>query len=354
MPEDHAKHLLKIWRGVPITGVDMTHLLGQTPWKPLFERAAALLSPDKRGLPLTDGSLADAESVWQGGDPELLSILRSRSALRDFTRSQGWPTPSGTCGSTLESLSAWAFRRNAFPLAMMADANGSDGETVFRLEAFREMTTFWDRLQPSINGPVRIEEWVTAPAVIEVSMAATGSLWCSQVGLERHLRARTDWRMFPATLPPRITKSLGPMIDLLRLRMPREAILRLTIALTEPAPTLLALSGAVNRLEYFPQWSGLPGHACLLLPTGSGVDSSGARQPSPGLCRLQFLRRSKKKAPFPEALPSRLAAGREGVIFTSAGHLAALLTTGRDPRGAAEQARAILMWLNQEGEASGG
>lgn len=329
----------------------MLSLIGNDPCKVLMEAAIAaeeaarpdVLTPETStsvGIPLQDRDLEHPDSLWHHADKDLLRLVTDRAALRAHCRKAGLVTPDGIEADSMEALARWAITRNHFPLALKTCRNQGNGRGTYRLEGFRELSGFFEKLQEIDPGPLRLEDWIDAKAHLELTMGPGTFQLTTQVGLERNLTGRTEWRLFPVALPaiyrPQVEAILGAFATFLPTG-PR--LLRLTIALTEKQAILLSVNAGFNRLEYYPGWLGqnrvatpigiLAGNDAPPLPTGGREKF-----------RLQFFRKSAKDAPWPVQLPAT-AASLPIVKYAGVGKFAAALLAGEDQAVLSRAARTL-------------
>lgn len=325
----------------------MVQFSGNDPFLPVMQ-AALGNDAGEDTLLLDDRELGEPGSPWLGQAGEMPSYLTDRSKLREFTRSKELPTPEGTAAATFDQLSAWILRRQKFPLALKSCRNASNGAGIFRLEGFRELTGFYDKIQAFAAGPVLVEEWVEPRALIEVSIAGSGLTLMTQVGLDRTLSARWAWRMMPLRLPQAYRGEVESILTAFAPLLNRKGTLvRFTIALTaDRHAVLLAVSGSANRIEYYPGWC----EAAGVLPLVKYLTNTPPPQPakqSSMLGRLQFFRSPDKALRFPEKLPAQ--ATRLGIAaYSTAGRYAAAMLTGEDPNALSQNGK-ILHRLLEEG-----
>ncbi len=329
----------------------MVHFMGDDPFLPVMQ--AALGNDGEETLLLDDRELGDAGSPWLSLGGDLLACLTDRSSLRAFARSKNLASPEGTTAATFDQLSAWIVRRQKFPLALKSCRNASNGAGIFRMEGFRELTGFYEKIQAFEAGPVLVEEWIEPRALVEVSVAGSGLTLMSQVGLDRTLSARWSWRMFPLRLPQiykagveNILTAFAPLLNR------KGTLLRFTIALTDDKrAVLLSVSGCANRIEYYPGWCEATGVQPLakhlsIPPVPAPAKASGK------IGRLQFFRNQDKASRFPESLPA--PATQVGVNrYASVGRYAAALLAGADPNALSQNGKILTRLLEEERVSTG-
>ena len=338
----------------------MISLLGKDPYKPLMETALseleiaslgpAIPATASAGVPLQDNDLVQPGSLWQESDPVLLRLVTDRAALRSHCRQAGLAVPDGIEADSMEALARWAITHNRFPLALKSCWNQSNGRGTYRLEGFRELSGFFDKIHEIDPGPMRLEDWIDAKAQIEITMGPASFQLTAQVGLERNLTGRTEWRLFPVSLPALYRPQVEAILGAFAKFMPTgKRLLRFTIALTERQALLLSLNAGFNRLEYYPGWLGANPVA-----TPMGILSGQEVPPLPASgkekFRLQFFRKAPKDGPWPDALPGTTSS-LPIVRYAGIGKFAAALMAGEDVAALDRAARTLKTLLRA---ASGG
>lgn len=318
-------------------------LLGDHPLKDGWLASIDNLTQGGPGLPVTDLDLDAEGSAFLDLPGNLRSVIQKRSAFREFCRNKRIPVPKSFCGQTFDEVSAHIVARGKFPVAIKSDVNGSEGAGVFRLEGFRELIGYHERIVKSFPGPVLVEDWIGSPALLEITLRSRGGTLVVQKGLEKKLSIRTSWRLFPVRIPkkhlPAVEKILSQFSDILGMA---DCLLRLTIALEEEGPVLLAIAGGANRQEYYPGWGDKAGISPLL-----GSDR-GLRVNPPGdqrlLGYLRQYRKRVKEVPFPQ-----VAGGNEKPdAMVVSGNLMSALFVGPDPGALEKRARLFGLRLQEE------
>lgn len=326
----------------------MAHFSGDDPFLPVMQAAMGSDDGEELLLPLDDRELGEPGSPWCSLPSELLACLTDRARLRAFMRDNSLPTPEGLAAPSFEALSAWIIRRQKFPLALKSCRNASNGAGIFRMEGFRELTGFYDKIQAYETGPVIVEEWIEARALIEVTVTGGGTTLMTQVGLERTLSARWAWRMFPLRLPQSYKAGVEAILTAFAPLLNRKGtLLRFTIALaSEGRAILLAISGSANRMEYYPGWCESAG----VLPLARFLTKASPPQPgnqSATFGRIQFFRGPDKASRFPGQLPGK--ALKLGVAaYATAGRYAAALLAGPDPNALSQNGKILTRLLEEE------
>ena len=320
------------------------NLLGTDSLKPLMEKAAlSFVSP--RAFPLDDLS-AIGHEVPEGWLPPALSrLVGDRLEFRRFCREHSLAVPDFSEIRSFPELSQRVMKLGRFPLALKARGNTGGGKTTFRLEGYRELTRFWEKLQKHAPGPALLEPWVDAKALLEITLHEQGII-LSQAGLEQSLTGRIAWRLFPVVIPPAWKESVEKVIGFFQgLLGTAQGFVRLTIALETSGITLLALNAGGNRLEYFPGWGSelLDGGSlvakCLGVPTPNEN-----KQTRKKFARLGFFRRSGKAGSFPNRLPESVKLDLFS-RYEACGRFAALLLSGNEPKKLSQEARTIATLL---------
>ncbi|NLI75836.1 MAG: ATP-grasp domain-containing protein [Candidatus Riflebacteria bacterium] len=330
----------------------MDPLPGEVWWKPALANVPAATSAGNGGpgLVLDDRLLAEPGGPGDRLPPDLRRLIVDRGALREHLAGQGLPTPRWARARTFEEASRQVIAGNRFPLAIKSARNGMEGQGVFRLEAFRELPKFIERLHGAApDADLIIEDWIQVQATVEVTVGAAGNRLYAQKSLEKSLAATTAWRLFPVKPPPELIRGTDRILAALPgLGTAPGSLCRLTIGLAGKDCFLLALSGAANRLEYFPGWCEKAG----VMPTvGEAAAPPATTVQGPGPTRwgrLQFLRRPSRQPPFPSALPPGCPAAV--TRYFAAGRQAVALLSGPDPKALMQQATLLVRLLEEAGE----
>ncbi|KAF1083077.1 MAG: hypothetical protein GQF41_0844 [Candidatus Rifleibacterium amylolyticum] len=278
---------------------------------------------------LAGGFYADAP-VYEPEIPEslkhseLYQLLINRVMLREFCRSNQIEQPPYISGLQFDALSAWAVKRNRFPLAMKSAINGSDCDHCYILKAFRELPEFFDAIRNSINGPVILEEFINAKTRIEVTYIAGLPRLFSQFGLEKSMRMRHSWRVFPIRPPEALVDQICSITSRFKgLEKIKDAPIRFSFALRDGKLILLSVNSGMNRPEYHPDWCKAAGISCISLPP--------VKSRSKKICKLLIY---TDIGEFPEnelfatggdSLVKFGAAGNQTIALLSSGNTARLL-----------------------------
>lgn len=185
----------------------------------------------------------------------IYKLIKVRSSLKEFCRSQRIRTPEFFSSDRFEKISAWAVSRNKFPMVLKTVQNLHDGELTFLLKAFRELPEFHELISQSGISELLIEDFAVAKAYIEATTVAGKIKMTSQFSLERNMRMRHSWRAFPINLPQNLNRRVQEIIS----RFPgledlHKIPIRFSFALTAPEITLLTVNAGLNRPEYNPLW----------------------------------------------------------------------------------------------------
>jgi len=326
----------------------MIHLLGESWQKPAMESALVGLEIPDRVLPIGDFYLEAEGSCWRALPEGLRRLATDRAFLRRFCRDAGLPVPQWRLGGNFDEVSREAMALGKFPLALKSNANGSGGAGVFRLEGYRELPSFHEKIKAlSPDARVLIEDWIEPTATVEITIVNGGSTLMVQKGLQKALTAKTAWEIFPIKLPERYGREVEKIMDAFSALLSQKGILvRFTIAFTGKTGYLISLSGAFNRLEYFPGWSDNLGSPSILKSMLEEVPMVLAPVKA-GLARLQFLRRPARQNSFPEKLPGS-AQNLPVKNYFSAGRKALALLEGKEPRVLQEQVTQLMRLLEEE------
>jgi hypothetical protein len=339
----------------------MTHILGTDPFATEFQRfidrpsisQSATLPPEGSashsvGIPVCDETLFEPASLYSYCSDELRGLLTNRSTFRAFCESRRIPIPVGKAASSFDKASQYVIARNRFPLVMKSERNSSWGEGIFRLEGFRELSRFYEKIQHVEPGPVLIEDWLTAQAWLEITEGPGQTRLISQVSLDKRLSVRPLWRMFPAAIPKRYQEQIDAALRPFQLLRQGPMLLRFSFALTATQAVLLSVGAGINRLEYLPDWCEPFGVTSIL----GAVTSTPAAAPGAlwKYGRIQLFYRSGKDAAWPRDIP-RECSGARVLQFVTSEKRAAVLLGGNDPTHLSAAARVIGTHLARAAEA---
>lgn len=228
-------------------------------------------------------------------DSSQLALLQNRLKFREFCVSRSFITPDFIGSDQFSKLSAWAVKRNKFPLAIKTATNLSDGEASFSLKAFRELPEFFDIIAEKYPGTILLEELIVPKARIEVTYVNSNIRLIAQVSLEKSMLMRHNWRAFPIKLPENalteisnITREFSGLLEI------SDVPIRFSFALANATPTLLSVNSGWNRPEYHPVWRKAAGLADLA--------SSKLGITSERVCKLLFFQGFKTTDFAPDAL----------------------------------------------------
>lgn len=233
---------------------------------------------------IAEGFYADAP-VYASRTPislknsELFQLLGNRVLLREFCRRNQIAQPQYISGQQFDILAAWAVKRNRFPLAMKSAINGSDCDHCYVLKAFRELPEFFDAIQNSLAGPVILEEFISAKSRLEVTCIAGLPRLIAQFGLEKSMRMRHSWRVFPIRPPEALVDQIRSITSRFKgLDQIKDVPIRFSFALHGGKPMLLSVNTGMNRPEYHPDWCSAAGIA--------GISSPAAKSHGKKICKL--------------------------------------------------------------------
>lgn len=255
---------------------------------------------------------------------ELYQLLSNRVLLREFCISNQIEQPSYISGKQFEALSAWAVKRNRFPLAMKSAINGSDCDHCYVLKAFRELPEFFDAISSSLDGPVILEEFISAKSRLEVTYIAGLPRLIAQFGLEKSMRLRHSWRVFPIRPPEALVDQICAITTRFKgLASIKDVPIRFSFALRGGKLMLLSVNSGMNRPEYHPDWCNAAGIACISSPA--------ARSHGKKICKLLIYNdlgefsETELLANDGDSLVKFATAGNQTVALLSSGNTAKLL-----------------------------
>lgn len=281
----------------------MIRFHGETWFSPVLERFSLDAPGRNIVLPMSEVGFEAAERPWSSADPLLLKVALNRLELRKLIQANGWRCPACKIINSIAEGSAWLMKNNRFPAAIKSVCNTSDGVDTFRLEAYRELPIFFEKIQKKFPGPVLLEEWVDSSSLIEVTMLGDKPFLVSRIELQRKLTAAVQTRTFPVGVPKGCTGQISAFLSFFRkLAGDNPVVLRLCIALGEDSATLISLNIGINRLEYFPGWC----RGTSLVEAIEGL-SANDKNPSDEIFRVQFFRTSSKGSGFLDTPGSELA-----------------------------------------------
>ncbi len=233
---------------------------------------------------IAEGFYADSP-VYRSKIPESLKhseiyqLIADRSLLRKFCTGNKIDQPQYVCGQQFEVLAAWAVKRNRFPLAMKSAINGSDCGHCYVLKAFRELPEFFEAVKGSVDGPVILEEFINAKSRLEVTCISGLPRLIAQFSLEKSMRMRHSWRVFPIRPPEAMVDQICAITSRFKgLESIKDVPIRFSFAIQGGRPILLSVNAGMNRPEYHPDWCNAAGIACISAPSAK---SSGKK-----ICKL--------------------------------------------------------------------
>jgi len=313
-------------------------LIGKDPFIQVFCEAMQKLPRSDCRLPISDDSVKDAYLKSSESADQILDLVTNRKSLRDFCLQKGIPAPAARTAATFDELAQTVIKMKKFPLAIKSVNNSSWGMTVFRLEGFRELEKFFEKIKARNPADVLVEEWVASEALIEITVGFKGFRLVTQVVLDKALIARPAWRQFPVAIPAKFEHEIENLLSPFEKMAEGKFLLRFTIALMRKGISLLALNAGYNRLEYFPGWVEPFGMSpAVLLPSNSTLPQTSKKFK---YGRIQFFYRSKKDPNFPLTLP-QTTSGLPILNFFPGERVAAILLGSDEPRRFAEYSRIL-------------
>jgi|GEM_PF-2376941 len=318
---------------------DMVRLLGNDFFKVAMEKTLAGLGDSSLVLPLDDRELLADGSEWQKIDPAMTELLQDRWRLREFCRQKGLETPKGMVAEKFEQLSQWIIKNGSFPIALKPRKNTSGGMGIYRLEGFRELPGFYEKIQELYPGPVLAEKWIESRALIEVTIGPRGGQLFTQLGMEKSLIVRPSWRSFPINPPLKFKEDLEKILSIFSCLLQHPGIIvRFTVAVTEKSTILISVNGGANRLEYYPGWGDKRSDGSIIERIIG--KSPPPRNSKPGYSWLQMLHSTSKSRVFPSELPAAVTSFPIENYFP-AGNRAVILIYGTSPKILQENSRII-------------
>lgn len=182
-----------------------------------------------------------------------LPLIHRRDLLRNFLKDKGFKQPEFCVANNFAQISAWAVKRNKFPVLLKTAINKANNHDLFILKAFRELPDFFSALGEQQEA--LIEGFFPAKARLEATFFNGNLNLVSQTGAARSLNYHTAWRVYPVFPPPsclkEVKKTAACFVDLLRLK---NLPFRLTFAFNSGQTTPLSLNLGFNRHEYFTEF----------------------------------------------------------------------------------------------------
>jgi hypothetical protein len=226
--------------------------------KDFFTSLQKLFSPPTSSafsLYSSDEFLSQKADTLSEQRKELLATIFDREQFKIFCQRQEIETAAYIADDDFSKLSAWAVARNKFPIALKTCQNSSYSSGIFKLQAFRELPDFFERISTNFPGKLLIEEWVTAQAIIEVTCINGQKVMCTQTGLRKSLAPKPAWRMFPIGLPQAINTNINnTIIKFEKLLSIKDFPIRFSFAITPKGPALISINSSHNRPEYYQYW----------------------------------------------------------------------------------------------------
>lgn len=195
---------------------------------------------------------------------EIVNILSNRIVFREYCDKLGLKQPERFFSDKFSKISDWLVKKNSFPKVVKLASNLSDCESILKLTAFREITSFQDSVRESEEPVFMVEDWIKGLARIEVTVVNKEILYISQVGLAKSLYVKHSWRIFPVAistvLKKKITNIIAKFDELLLLK---NVPVRFSIIVGKSGIVPVSVNVGLNRLEYYPDWSEKFGYRSL-------------------------------------------------------------------------------------------
>ncbi|PKL45234.1 MAG: hypothetical protein CVV41_03845 [Candidatus Riflebacteria bacterium HGW-Riflebacteria-1] len=200
---------------------------------------------------------------------ELFPLIANRALFRQFCVKNQIAQPAFVSEQQFDKVAAWAVKRNQFPLAIKSATNGSDAHYCYVLKAFRELPEFYEAITSACAGPVVLEEFINAKSRLEITFVAGLPRIISQFSLEKSMKMRPTWRVFPIRPPEALVDDLCAIAR----KFPglagiKEAPVRFSFVLHNARPMLISINTGLNRPEYHPDWSQAAGITNIFNPAG--------------------------------------------------------------------------------------
>lgn len=198
----------------------------------------------------------DSEKIDQTlSSNEQRKFLTSRPGLRDFLKANGFIQPEYLAGEDFAPLTAWAVKRNIFPIMLKSATNEANCHNIFMLKAFRELPAFYEEIRSENSFPIMIESYLTAKASIEVTFFNGDPILIAQVGLEKSMKLAHSWRVFPIKPPAKCLEAIKQTQEIFaELLREKNIPFRITYAFNPGQTIPLSINAGYNRLEYFEPW----------------------------------------------------------------------------------------------------
>ncbi|MFZ5949704.1 MAG: hypothetical protein ACOYXC_03300 [Candidatus Rifleibacteriota bacterium] len=181
-----------------------------------------------------------------------LVLLSDRAQLRAFL-AESFKQPDFLSSPDFSKISAWAVKKNQFPMLLKSCKNQANCENILLLKAFRELPEFFDRLEK--HKPVLIESLFPAKARIEATFFLGQLVLISQIGIERSMHFYHSWRVFPIFPPSGCLKEILKTAELFSELIKTSTVpIRISFAFNPDQTVPLSINSGFNRHEYFPEW----------------------------------------------------------------------------------------------------
>ncbi|MEW6711542.1 MAG: hypothetical protein AB1403_17095, partial [Candidatus Riflebacteria bacterium] len=189
------------------------------------------------------------ENLQNSGASRLLS---DRAQLRAYL-AESFKQPDFISSPDFSKISAWAVKKNQFPMLLKSGKNQANCENILLLKAFRELPEFFDRLEN--HKPILIESLFPAKARIEATFFLDRLVLISQIGIEKSMHYYHGWRAFPIFPPAGCMKEILKTAELFKDLIKTATVpIRISFAFNPDQTVPLSLNSGFNRHEYFPEW----------------------------------------------------------------------------------------------------
>ncbi|MBF0410326.1 MAG: hypothetical protein HQM10_23470 [Candidatus Riflebacteria bacterium] len=294
--------------------------------KNLIQKSIQMLSLETGGiqLPLDDGNILQMTTPWTGNDPKNIAWLTNRTELRKFSSEIGLETPEWYCNNSLQKLAEWCLKKQSFPYAIKSVQNEADAKRIFRVEGYKDLSSFFEKLSPDSKSEILIEKWVKGKYFFEVTCGYQKFELITQIGFRKDLTARTAWRTFPVKLPLSIKSKIDKITGKFEsfLENPGK-LLRFSFAIDDREITLISVNAGFNRLEYFPVWCG--SNIEEESPVVQIFTGKTQKREINSKYMINFFRKNKRDESFPEKIPDRNFKSKIIKYDTSENYAAVLL-----------------------------
>jgi len=197
--------------------------------------------------------LDDGNVVIKSLLPKIPATIFRRDLLRDFLKANGYKQPDFLVSEDFAKISAWAVKRNLFPILLKTARNQANNQNTYLLKAFRELPAFYEEIQE--HRPLLIESFFPAKARLEATFINGELVLVAQTGTARSLKYLTSWRVFPVYPPTRCLQEIRKAANLFaEIKILRNIPFRLGFAFNAEQTTPLSINLGFNRHEYFQEY----------------------------------------------------------------------------------------------------